>query len=229
MLRFEISFPSAYPSCPPLIALKTDIFHPLVAPSTSQLYSESSTTAEDDIGSGLVQASNSAQGTVAGVFSLKHAFPGWLEDVHMRKQMAGPRRPTPWSVIDVLRYMRSTFDDTATLDALPLAAAADSGAWRAWQTHRRTDGVFEDASREDASSESDASSSATQRSDAMLNDDGGLGHDWNWDGVWEERVCRCIQNSIADSALYGQSGARNELVGDDDPPMLRVRARRTDC
>ena len=228
MLRFEISFPSAYPSCPPLIALKTDIFHPLVAPSTSQLYSESS-TAEDGTGTGLAQAPNGAQGAVAGVFSLKHAFPGWFEDARVGRPTGGPRRPTPWSVIDVLRYMRSAFDDTATLDGLPLAAAADSGAWRAWQTHRRTDGPVEDARRGDLSGESDASSSATQTSDAMPNDDGGLGRDWNWDGVWEERVCRCIENSIADSALYGQSGARNDLVGDDDRRCYVRGQGRRDC
>jgi hypothetical protein len=36
--------------------------------------------------------------------------------------------------------------------------------------------------------------------------------EWNWEGVWEERVKRSIQASTTDQVLFGNAGAVDELI-----------------
>lgn len=212
-----------YPTHPPLVTFTTDIFHPLVTPSTIQSYS---TAKAPDV---PPPAAN-GQGLVAGGFSLRHGFAGWFEtaDDASRRATAnspdghGHRRRAAMvvSVVDLLRYMRSTFDDGAVLDAVPLSAAADTGAWRAWRAHRRRNGpegalrglaaAFpdDDGDGEAVKAPYEQSSSSTR----ALKQGRRSPPDWDWDGVWEERVRRCVQYSTADPVLYGRSGAKSDLV-----------------
>ncbi|KAJ5901625.1 Ubiquitin-conjugating enzyme [Penicillium taxi] len=67
-------------------------------------------------------------------------------------------------VAELLDYIRSTFDDEAVLDSLPVEAAANPGAWHAWRAHRR-DGIAPSTLRRD--------SPQTR-----------LPGDWHWDGIW---------------------------------------------
>ncbi|KAI9691961.1 MAG: hypothetical protein M1820_009669 [Bogoriella megaspora] len=36
--------------------------------------------------------------------------------------------------------------------------------------------------------------------------------EWNWEGVWEERVKKGIQSSISDSILYGSNTTGDDVI-----------------
>ena len=93
---------------------------------------------------------------------------------------------------EVLDYMKCAFDDETTLDTLPLEAAGNSGAWKAWWAYRR--------SNKTDSKLVDSVPSLPKQSE------------WSWDGVWEERVRKGINVSIAESTLYGGTGGGDDLV-----------------
>ena len=71
ILRFHIVFPSQYPKSPPLLTFTTDIFHPLVSPSTTYAHASASLTSGSDITDGELPS--------PGGFSLRHGFPAWFE------------------------------------------------------------------------------------------------------------------------------------------------------
>lgn len=95
----------------------------------------------------------------------------------------------------VLAYVKQSFDDYSFLDHVPLEAAGNVGAWKAWRAHRISMGV-----------KVGGSLGATGSSDER--------DEWNWDGVWEQRVRRGIDNSISDSVLYGNNPANDDTVSD---------------
>ncbi len=95
-------------------------------------------------------------------------------------------------IIEVLEYVKRAFDDETALDALPLEAAGNSGAWKAWRAYRKSNGA-----------------------DSKLVDSVPSPHkqdEWSWDGVWEERVQKGIDASIAESTLYGGTSGGDDLV-----------------
>ena len=119
---------------------------------------------------------------------------------------SGPRIPhvlsefeRKTSIVDVLQYVKQAFNDEAALDTLPVEAAGNAGAWKAWRAYRISKGAMDaDAGPTDGEKESD---------------------EWNWDGVWEERVRRGIDASISEAVVYGGIGG-----GGDDmvrSPLIR--------
>ena len=95
-------------------------------------------------------------------------------------------------ITEVLEYIKCAFDDETTLDTLPLEAAGNSGAWKAWRAYRRSNGTENKLI--------DSVSSVNKQDE------------WSWDGVWEERVRKGIDASIAESTLYGGSSGGDDLV-----------------
>ena len=93
-------------------------------------------------------------------------------------------------VFEVLEYVKRSFDEDDFLDTLPLEAAGNVGAWKAWRAHRSNSGV------------------SLQGSSTVAMDNP---EEWKWDGVWEQRVMRGINTSISDSALFG-SGSEDDGV-----------------
>ncbi|KAK0391049.1 hypothetical protein NLU13_0551 [Sarocladium strictum] len=166
ILRFQIAFPDSYPRLPPLFTFTTDMFHPLITPLTTYMYT---TDIQDN---GTVSATD-AERLPPGGFSLRHGFPEWFG--RGRRSIAAAKRATEQasatpgpqphsaptsdsksagstsasqasymqtkqknvSLYDVLKYVRSTFDSEEILDSLPLDAAGNPNAWHAWRTHRR--------------------------------------------------------------------------------------------
>ena len=226
VLRFHISFPHDYPILPPSIIFVSDIFHPLVAPLTTYTYTTGSS------GSDTVSATDEER-LAPGGFSLRHGFPHWFgraqagagasgassrnasdsyegkqnlrdairpppEDVSSRgsssRRLLQFRTPhdKPITILEVLHYVKGCFDDENALDTLPLEAAGNSGAWKAWQAYRRT---------------TNPTTVAPYAQDTAERQD-----EWSWDGVWEERVRKGIDVSIAESTLYGGSS----VAGGDD-------------
>lgn len=109
------------------------------------------------------------------------------------------------SLFEVLRYVRSTFDDELVLDTIPLEAAGNPGAWQAWRTHRVEKGkTFE--SPPVIGDTTAAETSETRQGSARKPGE------WNWEGVWEERVKKGIATSLSESVLFGGAGAADDIV-----------------
>ncbi|KAI9872126.1 MAG: hypothetical protein M1830_002045, partial [Pleopsidium flavum] len=106
------------------------------------------------------------------------------------------------TIVEVLRYIRSAFDEDTVLDSLPLEAAGNPGAWYAWRAHRRQtpqqrppslpkqnpNEHFNDNHNE-AATRGDYQSSTGNISTGHARRPG----EWNWEGVWEERVRRGVE------------------------------------
>ena len=148
------------------------------------------------------------------------------------KEWAGP----DGGVYEVLRYVRSAFDEEEVLDAMPLEAAGNPGAWHAWRTYRAkkvgSDGkgmgklkmkavmtpwherLEENGSggevREEVGSEGEEDE-GEEEEEAEAQSPARKAGEWNWEGVWEIRSRRGIEGSLSDSVLYG-SGAGDDLV-----------------
>ncbi|KAJ5819179.1 hypothetical protein N7474_004770 [Penicillium riverlandense] len=99
-------------------------------------------------------------------------------------QFTQPKKAVP--VLEILEYMRSTFDDEDVLDSLPVEAAGNPGAWHAWKAHRGGGTGPEDL----------------KRGDPQARQPG----DWHWDGIWARRVQREIETSYSDPMLFGNAG-----------------------
>ncbi|RYP61211.1 hypothetical protein DL769_007805 [Monosporascus sp. CRB-8-3] len=113
------------------------------------------------------------------------------------------------STFEVLRYIRSTFDDEKVLDSIPLSAAGNPGAWHAWRTHRMQNGkVFsDDLSSSDAEDTADTVTTGTKSSADSARRPG----EWNWEGVWEERVRKAIAASLSEPVLFGGAAPTDDV------------------
>jgi len=184
VLRINIAFPTQYPDLPPLVTFATDIFHPLLVPLTTHTFSANASDANDTF------SASDGDRLPPGGFSLRDGFPRWF-GTPPQKAAANP--PT---VVGVLVYMKSTFEDATILDNIPLEAAGNPGAWHAWRSYRGF---------------SKASTQLISPIDGRRSPDAGSQNQpvsWNWEGVWESRVKIAIENSLSDPILYGPKGGR---------------------
>ena len=112
------------------------------------------------------------------------------------------------SITTVLDYVKTSFDDVELLDGIPLEAAGNPGAWKAWQAYRKhvLDSSIED--RGITETQDDRQPLKTFDNDIVPQVQR-QPEEWNWDGVWQERVRKGINASISDQVLYGSG------VGDD--------------
>jgi hypothetical protein len=127
------------------------------------------------------------------------------------------------STFEVLKYIRSTFDDAEVLDGVPLEAAGNPGAWHAWRTHRAQalststlkdapgittwhEGLSDDEGKDDKADK--AVKGAVVSSPTAVRKPG----EWNWDGVWEVRSRKGIEGSLAEPVLYGNIASSDDLV-----------------
>lgn len=225
VLRFQVSFPTGYPTLPPLVTFSTDVFHPLLTPLTTYTYTTGSSDTD------TVSATDEER-LPPGGFSLRHGFPHWfgraqrslpgsrnasgsavITSGQSTSANAGPNPvptvsdpasvPKEISMVRVLEYVRSTFSEASVLDALPLEAAANPGAYHAWQTHRGLTSQAQDSNPTSPKSPA-ASSDKTSVENTTLGRNRRPGA-WNWEGVWKERVTKAVKASLSDSVLYGTS------------------------
>ncbi|KAK0643605.1 hypothetical protein B0T16DRAFT_186262 [Cercophora newfieldiana] len=254
VLRFQISFPDTFPALPPLVTFSTDMFHPLITPLTTYMYTT-------DIQDGGTVSATDEERLPPGGFSLRHGFPDWFGRATRRSRqvsaqsqtqtplstpprpaaavgggsgggrasaagstpgsaassatsdaLAGHARRRDVSTFEVLRYIRSTFDNEDVLDSVPLEAAGNPGAWHAWKTHRRQ--VTSPGGGEGTGV---GTSKALPPEPGTKSGGGGGGTarrpgEWNWEGVWEERVKRGIVASLSEGVLYGNAGAADDVI-----------------
>lgn len=227
MLRFQISFPSQFPAAPPLITFSSDIFHPLLTPLTTYTYTTNTSSADP------VSASDDER-LPPGGFSLRHGFPQWFQ--RSQRRHAGSRIPSSSTaslsndevqssapapvvtVFQVLEYIRSAFSDEDFLDSIPLDAAANSGAYHAWQTYRaRQLETSSPRSKQSSPGSRQSSGSASLAVPSQSGNEAVAGRsrkpgEWNWEGVWEERVKRGVQNSLSEPVLFGAATSGDDIV-----------------
>ena len=114
---------------------------------------------------------------------------------------------------DVLLYMKSAFEDESVIDALPLDAASNSGAWHAWQAHRRKvqQYSFVKYSSNPLKSATSKAHDATRLVESSPGSRPKVSTEWNWDGVWLGRVKKGVDASISESVLYGTTDGDDEV------------------
>ncbi|KAF2277105.1 UBC-like protein [Westerdykella ornata] len=249
VLRFQISFPPNYPTLPPLVTFSTDVFHPLLTPLTTYTYTTGSSdtdtvsaTDEERLPPGgfslrhgfpqwFGRARKSAGSRDASASSVCSTSQGSTprpargrEDETTSSQLAASTTAAGKGVtiVKVLHYIRSTFSDEVVLDSIPLQAAANPGAYHAWRSYRSESLQAQKASS--VPSTSTASMSHLGVEDKAVDNDA-LGRnrrpgDWNWEGVWEERVRKAVKGSLSDSVLYGGGVPGEDIIrfrdGDED-------------
>jgi hypothetical protein len=225
VLRFQISFPPSYPAIPPLVTFSTDVFHPLLTPLTTYTYTTGA--AESD----TVSATDEER-LPPGGFSLRHGFPHWFgrtrssvpdsrhasgsalaspahSDFNVTSGALGASRSTEEiSIVRMLEYIRSTFSDESILDSLPLEAAANPGAYHAWRAHRAP--VLRAQQSPSASPSPEPSAADKSESASTLGPNRRPG-EWNWEGVWEDRVRKAVKASLSEPVLFG-TGAGEDIV-----------------
>lgn len=115
------------------------------------------------------------------------------QETHEGERNEGPSETPPISratipVLEILDYIRTSFDDENVLDAVPLDAAGNPSAWHAWKAHRK-----------------DTDSAAAPDSSKRDNPQARLPGDWHWDGIWIKRVHNEIEASRSDATLFGNT------------------------
>lgn len=230
-----MSFPASFPELPPLVIFSTDIFHPLITPLTTHKY----TAHIHD--NGKLGAIND-EILPPGGFSLRHGFIKWFErktvvsdedtsassqaqksaSTEEAQQVVTPSymqtNTKRVSVFDVLKYIKSTFVRDEVLDSISLDAAGNSGAWYAWRTHRKRLGKLKDVqaipkTRGSADFDDKVPGATTPQTDQTTSRTSRPPEEWNWDGVWEDRVKKGIAASLSEPALYGSGSTTDDLVG----------------
>lgn len=118
--------------------------------------------------------------------------------------------PGPPSTYEVFTYLSSTFGSESVLDSVPLEAAGNPGAWHAWRARQRSKGpgnpAVDAARKPEEGGGSGSGRGPTPRKPG----------EWNWEGVWEERVKRGVQASLSEAVLFGQGQGSHGGQGADE-------------
>lgn len=197
----------------------SDVFHPLVTPLTTYTYN-----ARDADGETVSAADRDH--LPPGGLNLRFGFPAWFErartgiqnkettttqaqrELHSIKP--APRQSSAPLTIEVLQYLHVVFDTEAILDAVPLEAAANAGAWHAWRSYRSK--ALGGRSSPTPQATNIVGGSFSERSRSPRQQPGGARRpgEWNWQGVWEDRVKKSIQTSMSEHVIY--SGDHSEVM-----------------
>ncbi|RYP32364.1 hypothetical protein DL767_005229 [Monosporascus sp. MG133] len=249
-LRFQISFPDSYPLLPPLVTFSTEMFHPLISPLSTYMYATeveddgtvsatdverlppggfslrhgfpdwfgrgSSSTGGDRKSSGQQDVTRTPPRPINPSLSSGSSKPSAVGE----SLGFGQTSRKKISTFEVLRYIRSTFDDENVLDSIPLSAAGNPGAWHAWRTHRMQNGkVFsDDPSSSDAEDTADTVTTGTKSPADSARRPG----EWNWEGVWEERVKKAIAASLSEPVLFGGAGPTDDVMTTSAAMLLKA-------
>lgn len=108
-------------------------------------------------------------------------------------------------IVEVLKYLKKSFEDEAMLDALPPDAAGNSGAWHAWRAYRKTAQVSSVAGNDQRIDRQKCFASVETKNTQSTSG-------WNWDGVWADRVKKGVEASVSAMALYGNTSGDDNVV-----------------
>jgi hypothetical protein len=197
------------------VTFSTDVFHPLLTPLTTLTYTTGSLDTD-------TVSANDDERLPPGGFSLRHGFPQWFgraqRSTASSRDVSGSNVTSPTtknittsptvssiptlvediSIVRVLDYIRRSFSEENVLDALPLEAAANTSAYHAWQTYRAP--ILQEHQPPGSSAESVVSEQGGDITALGRNRRPGQ---WNWEGVWEERVKKAVKASLSEPVLFG--------------------------
>lgn len=193
-----------------------DVFHPLVTPLTTYTHS----TRERG---GTLSASDEEKLPPGGLV-LKEGFPEWFEDdtpetgKRPEEETASGDADTtteahnaPPHIAQVLQYLRLVFSAPEIIDEVPLSSAANPSAWHAWRSHRAKV-LGENRAQSPAKSLNGDGSSEGSLSPRTAQPGGARRPgEWNWSGVWEDRVRKVIVASRTESTLF-RGGETDDVV-----------------
>lgn len=121
------------------------------------------------------------------------------KDVHEADPPGSSSMALAESVVDVLYYMRRSFEHEVLLDNLPLEAASNAGAWSAWVAHRRAMG------QEPAAAQQLEEVDSLRQNEEAVSKRGHPSSNWNWEGVWSKRVAAIKEASTSDPVLFASN------------------------
>lgn len=175
------------------------MFHPLLTPLTTQTYATSSTSGE---GARVAEEERLPPGGL----SLRQGFPHWYGLEGSLDVAADTEVP----VFDILEYIRAVFNDETVLNSITLTSAANPGAYHAWHAY---------CAERDALAQAQAA--GTGKSDAQATPaKRRRPGEWNWQGVWEQRVRKGIAESLTEPVLFGSANSAEEIVSESHLPGL---------
>lgn len=218
-----------------MVTFQSDVFHPLVTPLTTYTYSTR------DSGSGAdPQSAADEQRLPPGGLSLRHGFPEWFKTERSADhevmecaavqacdgadEIPGAKCQRTPHVVELLQYLRIVFDTEEVLDSIPIDAAANAGAWHAWRTFRaKSTSKAAPVSR----SLGEAKQPDVNRSLSPRQQPGGARRpgEWNWQGVWEDRVRKSIHASFSEPVLFGGDDNNNVVSSVRFAVTVRVLTR----
>lgn len=219
------------------MTFSTDVFHPLLTPLTTYTYttgsSETDTVSATDeerlppggfsLRHGFPQWFGRARRSAASSRDVSGSGPDTSAHGHT-SDPAGGRDATPVPVdlsaataptaahvpiVSVLDYIRSTFSEEQVLDTIAIEAAANPSAYHAWRAYRAAALQIQQSSPTSPTADSQASSQGRSAQGSTLVRNRRPG-EWNWEGVWEERVKKAVKASLSESVLFG--GAAGEDI-----------------
>ena len=125
---------------------------------------------------------------------------------------------SPPHIVKVLQYLRLAFCAPEIVDSVPLSSAANPSAWHAWRSYRAK-ALGEQRSQSPAALPGAAAASGDASSDRSLSpraaqQPGGARRpgEWNWSGVFEDRVRKVVASSRADATVFGGGGELGDVV-----------------
>ncbi|KAF2690072.1 hypothetical protein K458DRAFT_328203 [Lentithecium fluviatile CBS 122367] len=246
VLRFQISFPPTYPALPPLVTFSTDVFHPLLTPLTTYTYTTGSSdtdtvSATDEerlppggfsLRHGFPQWFGRARRSAAGSRNVSGSGVG--SPARDNTPAAPDGRGTTAAALDlgsidnrtvaqvsmvaILEYIRTTFCEEQVLDSISLEAAANPGAYHAWRAYRAAAMQAQQSAPNSPTSDSQTSAAGRAADGSTLGRNRRPG-EWNWEGVWEERVRKAVKASVSESVLFGTAAGEDIIRfrdGDED-------------
>ncbi|KAI1269004.1 ubiquitin-conjugating enzyme [Xylariaceae sp. FL1019] len=239
VMRFQISFPDSYPRSPPLVTFSTDMFHPLITPLSTYMYS---TDAEDD---GTVSATDFER-LPPGGFSLVHGFPEWfgrrgrvMADARQAATVPGaqqtPHRPPPPAEPSSGGSIGSGSSTQGHSSGFADTGRTEPSTYAVLRYIRSTfddEGVLDSITLEAAGNPGAWHAWRSHRIDNGKNfGDDNNAHEttstdhstpkpgstrkpgsWNWEGVWEERVKKGISTSLSESIMFGGAGGADDVI-----------------
>lgn len=217
------------------MTILNDVFHPLVTPLTTYSYSTRDTGAETvsaadgyytlppgglSLRHGFPEWFGNARDEVRGNKEDARATRGGqqqsdgsdaaLEGDFRIPEVKESQSQQPPLTLEVLLYIRVVFSTEALIDTVPLEAAANTSAWHAWRSYRsRTAAAAAAATTTPSVTSSTNDPSALRaRSISPTQQPGGARRpgEWNWQGVWEDRVRKSVNASISEHMLFGGEG-----------------------
>ena len=169
---------------------------------------------------------------------LKEGFPEWFdhdgktgEEASSRQQqgeqptegdIAEAQQDTPAAaalpdhpphIVKVLQYLRLVFSAPEIVDSVPLSSAANPSAWHAWRSYRAKV-LGENRAHSPAALQSGGDTSSDRSLSPKAAQPGGARRpgEWNWSGVFEDRVRKVVASSRADGTVFGGGGEPGDVV-----------------